>query len=567
MSPACRSIAAAAAFTLLLAACESNQSVTAPNPLQRSAAVVPSQDDPSVLDLGNWNIEWFGNTDFGPTDEALQEQNVESVLSGANIDVWGLEEVCDTVQFRRVVNGMPGYAAMVANDPYVTDGPAYYSDFSNTEQKVALLYRTSVVTLLSAKVILKQYDADFAGRPPVEFHVRATLNGSSEDMVIIVVHMKSGSDRTAYSERQAASADLKTYLDATYPNEKVWVIGDFNDDVDTSIFRGHTSPYQNFVSDAAHYTFPTKELSEAKISTESGYSDAIDHQLNTNESYATYVAGSARVFRADSYISNYSNNTSDHYPVLVRYTVSGGATGNVPPTANFSSSCSSLACSFTDASSDTDGTIASWSWNFGDGATSTTRNPSHTYAAAGSYTVSLTVTDNAGATGSTSKSVSVTSGGASGQISINEILANESGGNTSGEGIELLNVGTASVDISGWTLSDALQVRHTFASGTSVAAGKAISVFGGASSIPSGITAVAASTGSLSLNNGGDTVTLKDASGNVVQAFTYSSALSGQDGVSMNRNPDGSATGSFVLHTSISTLSQSIGKRADGTAW
>jgi len=85
----------------------------------------------------------------------------------------------------------------------------------------------------------------------------------------------------------------------------------------------------------------------------------------------------------------------------------GGTTPNNPPTANFTHSCTDLSCSFTDTSTDSDGTIVSRSWNFGDGTTSTATNPSHTYAAGGTYTVALTVTDNNGATGTTSKSVTV----------------------------------------------------------------------------------------------------------------------------------------------------------------
>ena len=87
-----------------------------------------------------------------------------------------------------------------------------------------------------------------------------------------------------------------------------------------------------------------------------------------------------------------------------------GSGGNVAPVANFTSSTSALTANFTDTSTDSDGTIASRSWAFGDGTTSTTANPSKTYAAAGTYNVTLTVTDNGGLTHSKTSAVTVSSG-------------------------------------------------------------------------------------------------------------------------------------------------------------
>ena len=89
----------------------------------------------------------------------------------------------------------------------------------------------------------------------------------------------------------------------------------------------------------------------------------------------------------------------------------GGGGGNTAPVANFTAMLSGLTANFTDTSTDSDGTIASRSWNFGDGTTSTATNPSKTYASAGTYTVTLTVTDNGGLSHTRSQSVTVTAGG------------------------------------------------------------------------------------------------------------------------------------------------------------
>ncbi|MCW4002933.1 MAG: PKD domain-containing protein [Candidatus Bathyarchaeota archaeon] len=83
--------------------------------------------------------------------------------------------------------------------------------------------------------------------------------------------------------------------------------------------------------------------------------------------------------------------------------------GNIAPIARFSSSTNDLTANFdASASSDPDGSIVSYAWNFGDSQTGSGVTTSHTYSAAGTYNVVLTVTDNEGATGTVSHGVTVT---------------------------------------------------------------------------------------------------------------------------------------------------------------
>ncbi|KHF24801.1 PKD domain-containing protein [Solemya velum gill symbiont] len=103
----------------------------------------------------------------------------------------------------------------------------------------------------------------------------------------------------------------------------------------------------------------------------------------------------------------------------------GPYSANTGDTVNFSSA----------GSSDNDGSITSYSWNFGDGNTSTSANPSHSYALAGTYSVSLTVVDNDGADNTDSTSAVIEDEvppppGGTPDVSINSTAVDSSGQNT-----------------------------------------------------------------------------------------------------------------------------------------
>jgi PKD repeat protein len=89
-------------------------------------------------------------------------------------------------------------------------------------------------------------------------------------------------------------------------------------------------------------------------------------------------------------------------------TVTGGTGGGLAPIASFTPTCTGLACTFDGSTSTDDGAIASWAWTFGEGtAAGTGENAAYTYTVAGTYTVTLLVTDDEGLTGTTSQTITV----------------------------------------------------------------------------------------------------------------------------------------------------------------
>ena len=106
--------------------------------------------------------------------------------------------------------------------------------------------------------------------------------------------------------------------------------------------------------------------------------------------------------------SGYGGGNSDAGIDRIDYLGSNQASPVAKASANRTSGPAPLSVSFSSAgSSDPGGSSLSYSWTFGDGGTSTSANPSHTYSSAGSYTALLTVRNSAGATGSASLTITV----------------------------------------------------------------------------------------------------------------------------------------------------------------
>jgi|GEM_PF-1209188 len=146
--------------------------------------------------------------------------------------------------------------------------------------------------------------------------------------------------------------------------------------------------------------------------------------------------------------------------------------------------------------------------------------------------------------------------------------ANSDGDTDSGddEFVEILNKSGASLDISNWSLHDAAEQRHVFPEGTILPEGCAIVVFGGGFVDNLGGSSIfqTVSTIRLGLNNAGDTVSIYDALGELVESVTY--GAEGGNDQSLVRDPD--SPGGFEQHGSVAEAGGSLfspGTRTDGS--
>ena len=159
------------------------------------------------------------------------------------------------------------------------------------------------------------------------------------------------------------------------------------------------------------------------------------------------------------------------------FTVSAAGAVNQPPVARAGgpyTGVAGTAVAFNGAaSSDPDGTIASYAWAFGDNTTGIGASPSKTYSTAGTYTATLTVTDNRGATAIATASVTVSAGGAPPPPPSNAPIARANGPYTGQVNVPLTlsSAGSANATSYTWSLGNGQTASGASPSVTYMAAG------------------------------------------------------------------------------------------------
>ena len=288
-----------------------------------------------TLETVTWNIQWYGDGTYGeegnngPIDEVQQTKNVLKVADSLKADLYAFQEIYNQKALNDITENMSGYTGFVA-------------DHINCCLRTSFVYNTNTIDSLSAGAITaeevrQEYQDDWSynwanGRLPMYFNFTYNYNNTTTDFFAIVIHAKAHTGdsseefQDAYERRKRAAEGLYYYLKDHKPNAKIVFLGDYNDDVDESLYyrtedNYAQTPYYQFVDDSENFNVVSSPLSENKTSTV-GYDDVIDHITISDELFSMYLGGSSAVFQPSSdFISNYEPTTSDHYPVWAKFDI------------------------------------------------------------------------------------------------------------------------------------------------------------------------------------------------------------------------------------------------------
>jgi len=255
------------------------------------------------LDVMTWNIENF------PKNGSITIDYVSQIIEFLDIDVLAIQEVNNISSFNQIINQLDKYEGYLESSWFA--GLAYIYNTETVEiNEIYEIYTTS------------EFWSAFPRSPMV-----MDMNFMDENYIIINNHYKCcGDDQLDFNDagdeetrRYIANNLLKQYIDSNFPNDKVILLGDLNDDIAESI---NNNVFQMFLDDPQNYFFTDIEIAQGNNSGWSfpNWPSHLDHILITNELFAhnSYV----EVIRIDDFMDNgfseYDQNISDHRPVALR---------------------------------------------------------------------------------------------------------------------------------------------------------------------------------------------------------------------------------------------------------
>ena len=279
-------------FLLLMAvvgiqSCSEDEASEPTNPF----SVCIDKADGGRLQVATMNLQEF------PKNGKTTMRMVGALIEQMDVDVVALQEISNKNSIDELVKELKGWTGLFTPSP-------------SGSMSLAYLYKNSEVELVanSAEAIFTT-DYDFP-RPPFKIKIRHKPTG--EEVYLINLHLKAMSDSESVNRRKESARKLKEYMDENMSNDKVVVLGDYNDRISAS----GSQTFYVFVGDAANYRFADMHIATGSSTWYSypSWPSHLDHIMVTNELFA--AVDTVMVYRPEVCVPEYRSVVSDHRPVV-----------------------------------------------------------------------------------------------------------------------------------------------------------------------------------------------------------------------------------------------------------
>ncbi|NME66634.1 endonuclease/exonuclease/phosphatase family protein [Flammeovirga aprica] len=254
----------------------------------------------ATLEVLTWNIEHFPkhNETAG---------FVNATISESDYDLWGVQEIEGISSLKQVPQVNPDYSVLIDNDIAKGVNNNYHLAYVYNNQRLEVLERQ----ILSAG----DFESYYFPRRPLLAKFLNKIN--EQTFYVINIHLKCCNYKPSDKERrEEASKRLQKYIDSNLSNERVIVLGDFNEE----IYPASSSSFNNFIEDSGNYAFSTTDQAESENSLDKSYPNwgpigsHIDHILMTNEWFNQFQK--SYTLSLDQCSKYFDAKVSDHRPVM-----------------------------------------------------------------------------------------------------------------------------------------------------------------------------------------------------------------------------------------------------------
>ena len=286
---------------LLTFSCGNNVSTNPPQEITLDDLFFGSD---STFEVVTWNIQNFPKMSITTANYVVQ------VIMTIDADVFALQEIESSSYFDYVISQLNEQDSLCVWDGYRASGASY-------DVNLAYIYKSDIIQIDDIYEI-SQDDWFAFPRSPLVFE----LTYVNEDLVVINNHLKAGGEPEDEARRQEASQKLQAFIDSTFSETEVIIIGDLNDDITEP---QATNVFWNFIEDTANYLFADLPIAEGLFANWSypSWPSHLDHILITNELFDEYENSTVQTILVDHYLEGgwheYDENISDHRPVGMKF--------------------------------------------------------------------------------------------------------------------------------------------------------------------------------------------------------------------------------------------------------